>query len=273
MGRINVGIVGYGKRGSELLDAFMDHPGVEVVSVAEVVDARRDECIRRVNAKRGRTVCTAARSWRELVSDPSIDAVVVATPDHWHAEPSIAACLAGKHVYCEKPLSLTLAEGRAIAAAARATGVTFQVGSQQRSEFNHMFATAAEAVRNGRLGTVKRVLAGVGPMAKPCDLPEEPLPPGIDWEAWLGQAPWRGFNHELCPIGMHGHYPAWRNYAEYANGGLADFGAHHFDIAQWALGMDLSGPVKVTPPADGARTGLVFTYASGIELEIGRAHV
>jgi predicted dehydrogenase len=269
MGRINVGIVGYGKRASELLDAFMDHPGVEVVSVADVVDARRDECIRRVNAKRGRTVCTAARSWRELVSDPSIDAVVVATPDHWHAEPSIAACLAGKHVYCEKPLSLTLAEGRAIAAAARATGVTFQVGSQQRSEFNHMFATAAEAVRNGRLGTVKRVLAGVGPMAKPCDLPEEPLPPGIDWEAWLGQAPWRGFNHELCPIGMHGHYPAWRNYAEYANGGLADFGAHHFDIAQWALGMDLSGPVKVTPPADGARTGLVFTYASGIELVHG----
>ena len=93
MGRINVGIVGYGKRASELLDAFMDHPGVEVVSVAEVVDARRDECIRRVNRKRGRTVCAAARSWRELVADPNVDAVIVATPDHWHAEPSIASHL------------------------------------------------------------------------------------------------------------------------------------------------------------------------------------
>jgi predicted dehydrogenase len=200
------------------------------------------------------------------VADPNVDAVLVATPDHWHAEPSIAACLAGKHVYCEKPLSLTLAEGRAIAAAAAATAVRFQVGSQQRSEFNHMFATAAEAVRNGRIGTVKRVLAGVGPMAKPCDLPEEPLPPGIDWDAWLGQAPWRGFHHELCPIGMHGHYPKWRNYREYCNGGLADMGAHHFDIAQWAMDMDASGPREVIPPADGAKTGLRFVYANGVEM-------
>jgi predicted dehydrogenase len=132
-----------------------------------------------------------------------------------------------------------------------------------------MFVRAAAAVRNGRIGRVQRISIGVGAPPIPCDLPAEPLPPGIDWDGWLGQAPARPFHHELCPIGMHNHYPAWRRYREYANGGLADMGAHHFDIAQWALGMDDSGPSEVIPPAGGEQTGLRLRYANGVEMVHG----
>ncbi|MFN5495717.1 MAG: Gfo/Idh/MocA family protein [bacterium] len=265
-GVLRLGMIGFGVRARELHGGVLDDERVAIVSVADVAAARAAEGVRLVNARRGEGACAVATDWRAIVADPSIDAVIISTPDHWHAEPAIAAALAGKHVYCEKPLSLTIAEGRAIANAARATGVVFQTGSQQRSEFGYHFVRAAEAVRNGRIGTVKRITIGVGEPPVPCDLPAEPLPDGIDWNAWLGQAPLRPFNRELCPVGMHNHYPKWRNYREYCNGGLADMGAHHFDIAQWALEMDESGPREVIPPADGAKTGLRFVYANGIEM-------
>jgi len=265
-GKLQAGIVGFGVRAREIYNGFLDDEMFEIVSVADVVDARTAEGVRRVNERRKNAACRAAKNWREVVHDPQIDVVIVTTPDHWHAEPAIVAALAGKHVYCEKPLSLTIAEGRTISNAARSTGIRFQTGSQQRSEYGHMFTRAAEAVRNGRIGKLSRITIGVGEPPKPCDLATEPLPEGIDWDGWLGQAPERGFSSVLCPVGVHGHYPAWRNYREYCNGGLADMGAHHFDIAQWALGMDESGPREVIPPADGAKTGLRFVYADGVEM-------
>ena len=264
--RLQLGYVGWGIRSRETHGGFLDDEAAEIVAVCDVVAARAAEGQRRVNDRRKNGACRIAASWREIVADPAIDAVVVMTPDHWHAEPAISAALAGKHVYCEKPLSLTIAEGRAIANAARSTGVRFQTGSQQRSEFGYHFVRAAEAVRNGRIGRIKRITIGVGAPPIPCDLPEEAVPEGTDWDAWLGQAPMRGFNHELCPLGVHNTYPNWRRYREYCNGGLADMGAHHFDIAQWALGMDESGPIEVIPPADGAKTGLRFVYANGTEM-------
>ncbi len=267
--KLQAGIVGFGVRAREIYNGFLDDDALEIVSVADVVDARTAEGVRRVNERRKSDVCKAAKDWREVVHDPRIDIVIVTTPDHWHAEPAIVASLAGKHVYCEKPLSLTIAEGRAIANAARATGIRFQTGSQQRSEYGHMFVRAAEAVRNGRIGKISKITVGVGESPKPCDLPTEPLPEGIDWEGWLGQAPLRGFSSTLCPIGVHNNYPAWRNYREYCNGGLADMGAHHFDIAQWALAMDESGPRGVIPPENGAKTGLRFIYADGVALVHG----
>ena len=265
-GRINVGIIGFGVRARELHGEFLNDEGVEIIAIADVCAARAEEGVRLVNERRQAKVCSHAPHWRAILADPAIDAVVIATPDHGHAEPAIAACLAGRHVYCEKPLSLTIAEGRAIADAARTAGVRFQTGSQQRSEFSHFFVQAAEAVRNGRIGTLRRITIGIGGPPVPCDLPEQPLPPGIDWDGWLGQAPLRGFHEVLCPIGMHNHYPMWRSYREYCNGGLADMGAHHFDIAHWAMRMDHSGPREITPPADGALTGLRFRYESGVEM-------
>jgi len=203
--RMQLAFIGFGVRARELHGGFLDDAGIEIVAVADVVAARAQEGARLINERRKNGACKVAGSWREILANPAIDAVIIATPDHWHAEPAIAAALAGKHVYCEKPLSLTIAEGRAIANAARATQIRFQTGSQQRSEFGYHFVRAAEAVRNGRIGKVTRVTIGVGAPPVPCDLPEQPLPEGIDWDGWLGQAPFRPFNAELCPIGMHGH--------------------------------------------------------------------
>lgn len=267
--RIRVGFIGFGVRGRELHGGFLADPDVDIVRVADVSLARAQEGVRLINEKRGPDSCRISSNWRDLIADPEVDAVVIATPDHWHAEPAIAACLAGRHVYCEKPMSLTIAEGRAMADAARSSGVKFQVGSQQRSEFSHFFALAAQAVRNNRIGSIRRITIGVGQPPIACDLPGEPLPDGIDWDSWIGQAPTREFNAILCPIGMHNHYPAWRAYREYCNGYLADMGAHHFDIAQWALKMDESGPTGIFPPSDGAQTGLRFIYESGVEMVHG----
>ncbi len=268
-GRINVGLIGFGVRGRELYGGFLADDNVEIVCVADVNLARANEGVRLVNERRKSTTCRRADHWRDVIADPTVDAVLIATPDHWHCEPAIAACLAGRHVYCEKPMSLTIAEGRAMSDAARTAGVRFQVGSQQRSEFSHFFTRAAEAVRNGRIGKLNRVTIGVGAPPIACDLPEEPLPAGIQWDEWLGQAPARAFNSTLCPVAMHDHYPAWRAYREYCNGYLADMGAHHFDIAQWAMRMDESGPRKLVPPTDGALTGLRFFYENGVELVHG----
>jgi predicted dehydrogenase len=147
------------------------------------------------------------------------------------------------------------------------TGVIFQTGSQQRSEFENRFRRAVDAVWNGRIGKLKTIRIGVAGPAKPCDLPTEQVPAGTDWDFWLGPAPERGYNEILCPKGLHRHFPQWRSYQEYAGGGLADMGAHHFDIAQWAMKRDNSGPVEVIPPKDPKKqSGLVFVYDDGIRM-------
>src|SRR5262249_28375147 len=150
----------------------------------------------------------------------------------------------GKHIYCEKPLTHDIAEGRRIVDEVRNAKVVFQTGSQQRSEFNGYFRKAVEYVWNGRIGRLSTIRIGVGAPPKPCDLPAQEVPEGTDWEMWLGPASLRDYNEVLCPKGVHSHFPAWRDYEEYGGGGLADMGAHHFDIAQWAMGMDSSGPVE-----------------------------
>jgi len=211
------------------------------------------------------TACAAYRDFRELLARTDIDAVVISTPDHWHAIPSILAARAKKHVYCEKPLSLTIAESRAMVNAARENNITFQTGSQQRTEFGGHFRKAVEYVRSGRIGKVKTVRIGVGAPPKACDLAAEPTPKGVDWDLWNGPSPERAFHHVLCPVDVHNHYPAFRLYREYAGGMLADIGAHHFDIAQWALDKDGTGPVEVHPPETGD-SGLRFVYADGVEM-------
>ena len=126
--------------------------------------------------------------------------------------------------------------------------MVFQTGSQQRSEFGGHFRKAVEYVWNGRIGKLKTIRIGVGEPAVPCDLPTQDIPKGTDWDTGLGPAPERGYHEELCPKGVHKHFPAWRKYREYAGGQIADMGAHHFDIAQWALKMDGSGPTQIDSP-------------------------
>ncbi len=271
--RINLGFIGLGRQSMGHLGRFLRERDVQVVAVCDVESTRREHNRQRVDdayaeqRKKGTYKgCVSYVDFRELLARDDIDAVVIGTPDHWHAIPAIGAARAGKDIYCEKPLSLTIAEGRAMVTAARKHKVVFQTGSQQRSEFAGRFRKAVELVRNGHIGEVKTIRIGVGGPAVPCDLPTEDVPDGTDWNLWLGPSPKRGYNEILCPKGIHKHFPQWRRYREFAGGGLADMGAHHFDIAQWALGMDDSGPVKIEPPEGTAHSGLKYTYANGVEM-------
>lgn len=263
--RLTLGFIGMGKQNQYHLNSFLNNGEVRVVAVCDVDTTRREHAQKTVNDKYQNDDCGAYNDYRKITSRNDIDAVVIATPDHWHIHPIVDACKAGQHIYCEKPLTLTIAEAKLCIDAVDKYGVVFQTGSQQRS--GREFRTACEAVRNGRIGKVERVYASVGGPSRWCDLPKEEMEPGLDWNLWLGQAPMRPYNSVLSPRGVHDHYPAWRAYREYSGGGMTDWGAHHFDIAQWGLGMDESGPVAIIPPDDPSRgRGVRYVYENGVEL-------
>ena len=269
--RITLGVIGTGTQGGYLLQNFLGHPNTQVVAVCDVDTTRREHHCKKVDefySAKGNTEykgCTAYKEFPELLARKDIDAVVMAPPDHWHAYIAVAACDAGKDVYCEKPLSLTIREARAMVRAARKNDRVFQTGSMQRSSSE--FRKACELVRNGRIGKVQKVIVDVGGPSRPCDLPGEAMEPGLNWDLWLGPAPVRPYNSVLSPRGVHKHFPDWRNYWEYSGGGMTDWGAHHFDIAQWGLGMDESGPVEIIPPPGPHPTrGVRYLYANGVEM-------
>ncbi len=271
--RIQLGIIGMGRMGRTLLHGFLGEGGVQVVALCEVDSIRREDARNRAETHyaeaagkdRYRGVHTSD-DFRELLDREDIDAVVVATPDHWHALMGIAAARAGKDVYCEKPLCQTVEEAQALVEVVRRNDCVFQTGSQQRS--SERFRRACEWVRNGRIGRVRRIHVALPPgIATWCDLPESDPPEGLDWDLWLGPAPERGWNEILSPVGVHNHFPDWRNFREYGGGMITDWGAHHFDIVQWALGTDDSGPVEVIPPsATDAETGTRLIYRDGVEV-------
>lgn len=259
---VRLGLIGMGIQNRYHLDAFMKNPGARVLAVCDVDTTRREDAKRRADAHYGNSDCAAYVDHRELLARGDIDAVVIATPDHWHGIQVIDAAKAGKDIYCEKPLSLTIREAKAMIDAVRTHGRVLQTGSQQRTEYDGRFRRAVEYVRSGRLGTLLAVYVGVGASSVACDLPEEEMEPGLDWDRWLGPAPLRPYNSVLSPRGVNNHYPDWRKYREYSGGLMTDWGAHHFDIVQWALGADGGGPVEVHPPRDeGAAYGARLVYA------------
>ncbi len=272
--RLGVGFIGMGTMNRSHLGRFVKYPDVQVVAVCDVDTPRRDSARTTVEEayskeeRSGPKDCAAYVDFRELIARPDIDAVVIATPDHWHAIPVLEACKAKKDIYCEKPLTLTVHEAKVLIDAVRKYDRVFQTGSQQRSDKE--FRQACEYVRSGRIGKLMAVYVGVGGPSKPCDLPGEETEPGLDWDRWLGPAPMRPYNSVLSPRGVHKHFPNWRGYREYSGGGYTDWGAHHFDIAQWGLGMDESGPVEIIPPEDPkAMQGLKYKYANGVEVVHG----
>ncbi|MCH2137526.1 MAG: Gfo/Idh/MocA family oxidoreductase [Phycisphaerales bacterium] len=270
---LGIGVIGIGIRGKNLMRPLMQRDDTRIVAVCDVAGPRLMRGMRMVEEMDGEP-CAAYLDFLDMLQRGDLDAVVIATPDHQHAFEAVHAADAGKHIYCEKPLTLTIPEGRAICNAVERNGVTFQTGSQQRTEYGRKFVDACEHVRSGRIGTLQRIEVGVGDPPLVCDLPAEDMPAGYDFDRWLGQAPERAFNAELCPVGVHGHYPKWRAYREYCNGYFADMGAHHYDIAQWGMDADHTGPVKVIPPARAAdgtmpKRGLVLEYADGVQVSHG----
>ncbi|WP_425619110.1 Gfo/Idh/MocA family protein [Anatilimnocola sp. NA78] len=197
----------------------------------------------------------AYADYRKILDRKDIDAVMIATPDHWHTKIAVEAMKAGKDVYCEKPLTLTIAEGKLIEKVVKETGRVFQVGTMQRTESDQRFLLAIALIRAGRIGTVKKVTCGIDHMESSPVIPEVAAPAGLDWDTWLGPAPKvayralpevrKGYGGGV-PLYSNCHY-SFRNWHEYSGGKLTDWGAHHVDIACWALGATETGPSKITP--------------------------
>ncbi len=265
--RIVMGCIGVGGQGTRGMaggiwapeGGFIGRPEIQVVAVCDVDARHRDAARSIVNQRYGNHDCTAYGDFRELLARKDIDAVLIATGDRWHPLISIAAARAGKDIYCEKPASVTIEEVKAMRKIIRRHGVVFQLGTQQRS--SGIFRFACELVRNGYIGEIKTVTVAVvdgPPSFHEVNLPAEPVPEYLDYDMWLGPIPWRPYNSRF--VG------GWMGFRDCSGGGTTNWGAHHFDIAQWGLGMDESGPVEVFPPDGREFRVLTYRYANGIEV-------
>ncbi len=267
--RLTMAFIGLGTQARGLMGGFLGQE-TQVVAVCDVDQTRREDAKKRVeehyvNQKRAGK-CDAYSDFREIINRKDIDAVCIATPDHWHAIITLAALRAGKDVYCEKPLTHNIHEAVEVIKAVDANKRVLQTGSMQRS--SKEFRIACELVQNGAIGKIKRVECSFGDAGVPCNLPEEAAEPGLDWNMWVGPAPIRPYNSVLSPRGLHKHFPNWRAFKEFGGGMVCDWGAHHLDIAQWGLGMDASGPVEALPPSKaGDKRGATLVYANGVVVE------
>lgn len=269
--KINLGYIGLGKQGRILANKFILNTAAQIVAGAEVWSSKREgfkELVGQYYAEKKRlsryNSVTTYLNYQELLERKDIDGVVIATPDHWHAKQSIDAMKSGKDVFCEKPMTNTIKDGRDMVNALKKYDRVLQVGSMQRSW--ERFIKANEIVKSGKLGDIKKVLVNVGDPYRSYDLPFQETPEGVDWNLWCGPAPLLHYHDTIAPEVVK-TYPAWRDFKEIGGGRLADWGTHMFDIAQWCLGMDHTGPVSFIPPKDPKATrGLRMFYENGIEL-------
>lgn len=257
--RINIAFIGCGKQ----VGAHYSIVGNENVHPLYVCDLK-PEALK--NAKeqmsiRGYDDVVATVDYEDVINDPAVDAVVVVTPDHWHAAIAIAAMRVGKDVYVEKPMTLTIEEGKAMVEAERRYGTVVQVGSQQRSD--RFFRKAAEIVRNGWIGEITEVHARLGTFPTPVLGQEEAIPEGFNYDKWLGPTPYEPYTAARV-LGSYGG--GWRNYWEYGSRKNGDWGAHHFDITQWALGRDHTGPTTFLPKGYEGAEYPSYLYSDGIRV-------
>ena len=267
--RINLAVIGCGTMGMGNMQGFLRDKRVQVTVVCDPVKdspaygydndwkkkwrGGRVPFAEKVDRTYGKAGCRAVADWREVIDDPTVDAVLIATTDHWHAIIAIAAMKAGKHVYCQKPLTMSIAEGRRMCEVAAETGVVFQVGSQQRSASE--FREAAELVANGYLGDCRTCTIGLSYAhndshrngfgrdgVRRAALPDYWKLTPEEWDMWQGPA--KHWENDAFIAGIHGPM-VWRWNDRTGNGALPDWGAHHIDILQWALGTELGGPVAI----------------------------
>ncbi|AQG79559.1 Gfo/Idh/MocA family protein [Spirosoma montaniterrae] len=274
--QITIGFIGVGKQSGGLRGQFLKNDA-RIIAACDVDASKVTAFADAVNAhyasktdKGTYNGCERYDDYRNLLDNKGIDAVVIVTPDHWHGVMVVQAAKAKKDIYCEKPLSLTVQEGRDMVRATRKHKRVFQTGSMQRS-WNE-FRQAVELVRGGYIGEIKTINVNVGGPPRPWDLDAQPVPAGVNWDAWLGpNTIARPYNSVLLPTPKDTFWGQWRNIDEFGGGGMTDWGAHMFDIAQWGLGMDESGPVDIVPPtrsdaSDSSSKGLIYRYANSVEM-------
>ena len=231
--RIGIGGIGVGRQGSGVVQNAAASKIARIVAVADAYQKRAREFAARYNAQ-------PYQDYRKLLDRKDIDAIITATPDHWRALVCIHACQAGKDVYAEKPMSLTIREGRLMVQAVRKYQRVFQTGSQQRSMAANRLG--CELVRNGRIGQIHHIIARNYPSPWECALPSQPVPDGLDWDLWCGPNPVVPYHIDLCTPRAK---PGWISFRPYSGGEMTGWGAHGLDQVQWALGMDESGPIEV----------------------------
>jgi len=275
---LRIGFIGLGRQAMYLMGSFIQLEGVKVVAGSDVYGRKRQRFINRVTSHYQelgeKAEVEVYENYRGLLDRQDIDAVVIAVPDHWHYHMATDALSAGKDVYLEKPLTFTIAEGQHLVKAVRNNDRILAVGSQQRSDPN--FQHAVKMAQNGNLGDITKVdvFVGENPHPTPYDKPEEVLPEDLEWDPWLGPNPFVHYNHVLDPpISLDPPvdekiWGAWRWYKETGGGLMTDWGAHMFDIAQWGLSMDGSGPAEIIPAGFEGAEYLKYIYENGIEMEV-----
>ncbi len=236
--RIVMGTIGCGGQGTGDMNGLIGFPEVQMVATCDPVPAHRQRAKEIVDKHYNSQDCTAYNDFREVLARPDIDAVLIGTPDHWHAIVTIEACKHGKDVYCEKPECLTIRDGRAMVEAVQRYGRVFSGGSQR---VLGDYGDWPRMLWGGAIGKIQEAYIECGGPSGDCYLEPQPVPEGLDWDMWLGPAPWRPFHENL----IHGGF---RPYRDYSGGGMTDWGAHRFGAAMFACGVHEQGPVEVIPP-------------------------
>lgn len=257
--RFTLAGIGMGGQGTGDLGACLGFKEVQVVAVCDVVKAHGQRATDMVNRRYGNTDCKTYTDFRDVLARDDIDAVLIGTPDHWHAIIATEAMASGKDVYCEKPETLTIREGRIMVETARRYGRVFSGGSQRVWDDYNWFH---KMVRGGAIGEVTEAWVDVGGPSGPCYLPPEPIPEGVDWNLWLGPAPWRPFHPTLIRGGF-------RAYRDYSGGGMTDWGCHGFGGALFCLGLHETGPVEIIPPDGKDHERLTYRFANGVTIYHG----
>lgn len=273
--RIGLGCIGVGHMGTGHLRGFLGRSDVQVLAVCDVWQQQREQAKKAVedyyakkSGKGSFKGCDTYIDFRELLARDDIDAVCIATPDHWHALIAVEAAKAGKDVYVEKPMDVCVAEGRATVEAVKRYGRVFQYGTQQRSSYYFRFA--CELVRNGRIGKLHTMKVGAPASAAGASAQPMPVPKELDYEMWLGPAPWAPYTERRCKLG------SWFHISDYSLGGfIGGWAIHHVDIAQWGNGSELTGPIEIEGEGVIPRDGLYDTptsyrldclYANGVRM-------
>jgi predicted dehydrogenase len=273
--RIVMACIGLGIQGTGLMQAFLSHGDVQVVAICDVRESQREKARAIVDQHYGNEDCTIYNDFREVCARKDIDAVCIATPDHWHVLVSLEAARNGKDMYTEKALGLSVAWDKALRETCHRYGTVFQWGTQQRSDRNFRFA--CELARNGRLGKLHAILVAVPYDFEVPNQPTQPVPEGLDYDMWLGPAPWAPYTYQRCrPWTREESYSIWYHISDYCLGGIGGYwGVHHVDIGQWGHGSDDSGPVEIEGTAVFPKDGLAncatswkvrHTYADGVTM-------